>query len=1300
MQEPQPLNPGPNPESSALSEQRSGSHSAGEPKAFDPPTVRSALSSPLGSTGERIDPLTGKPGESRFRPAEKSEIVPLPIPGERIDAFDLAESIGVGGMGAVFRALDTGLDRQVALKILPPEQASDPEVVQRFYQEGRAAARLDHENIAAVYTIGHDGRYHYIAFEYIEGTTLRQRVERAGPVPVGDAIDFTLQIADALVHASSRSVVHRDIKPSNIIITPQGRAKLVDMGLARRFERGGDDGLTQTGMTLGTFDYISPEQARDPRDVDVRSDLYSLGCTLFHMLTGRPPFPGGTVIQKLIQHQEDTPPDVRDLNPSVPDDLAAVIVRLMAKDRDRRYQSPELLVRDLLTTAGTLGPRSVGTEEKVPTATVAPPAWWERHLVWALPTLLFFLVVIALFSGGQEGTGPSPYSGEPTTKLRPGPNSPLTKIDPQAPPGVATPGVTVITPVEATETTKGDSPTLGPSANPLPPGGPGEIMVDSTENLLEAIAAARPRETLVLTDDGPFLLDRDFRPVGELAGSAKDITIKADHGVHPVIQLAHRRGTAGNSPETLLAFKGGRVTLEGLEFLAESDDFSTPPSIVLAEGTELTIKGCVFRRPGISGDFDRPSDRLRNAAVLILPGARPLPAGDRPPALLVERSHFDEGQVGILATGPSDISLRDCTFAATDPVVWFENSRATTPVPADLTLRHVSVIAGQGAVLRFQGTLARVWAEDSAFGVAQDGEGTLVETDLVDAFSWRGRGNLFARFGTYLRTTGGRPDGIFLTINDPIAWAETRDSLRESGSTHRDVDIWAEENPLGLLATEPRNPTLAFRLAETTPGQEGIGARLGPFGDLSPPSRSVPPPRVANDTPPSTPSIPGNSITGASPVVNPTEEVLAGDPGGRPTTPAAKAQADDPPEMPVMPPSQSRTQQPPTEPIAEANGEPPTPPTSPDPTQIRSVQAMVEAIAKADPRGSVIKLPSTADWDLPPLEIRGGSTLRIEAEAGSKRPRLRFRPPVFDAMTAPKWFTLFDLQAGSLQIEGVDLVLPMSLAPREGRWSVFSVAPGTNLTLLNCTLTIEGEELESAAVIAGAGPNDPEPGANAPDPTPATVRITDSLIRVGRDVVDVSAGRRVLLDSNNVDFAAGGSLVHAHGLPRGQAVERISVNLRRTSARASGGVLFLESAPGEPELPRAEIKSWDSIFATDADEAPLLRVDSQEGLESVRDKIDWEGQGNGYHQISTYRRDQSAQLGAMPNLFNRPSWTVAVGDQETDPVHGDLKFAHEWAPQREPWTLLPEDLKLSPDSPSKLSGSSLERIPSPPSSRY
>ena len=363
------------------------------PSSPEPPTVVR----PSSSTARRLQAV------AHTGPAATA----LPLPGVLIGTFLLEEAIGAGGMGAVFRAHDAQLDRHVALKLLPLDQTGDPEVVQRFYQEGRSAARLDHENIARVFSIGQDGPNHYIAFEYIEGITVRRRVDENGPLPVSEAVDITLQIAQALVHAASRDVVHRDIKPSNIILTPQGRAKLVDMGLARRFERDADHGLTQSGMTLGTFDYISPEQARDPRDVDVRSDLYSLGCTLFQMLTGRPPFPGGTVLQKLLQHQEEPPPEIRGLNPAVPAELARIITKLMAKDRDRRYQSPEQLVRDLLAIAGQLG-LSVTPAEQHAWMAASHRVTWERHLVWFFPALAFLVVVAGLVWWGREPNTPLP----------------------------------------------------------------------------------------------------------------------------------------------------------------------------------------------------------------------------------------------------------------------------------------------------------------------------------------------------------------------------------------------------------------------------------------------------------------------------------------------------------------------------------------------------------------------------------------------------------------------------------------------------------------------------------------------------------------------------------------------------------------------------------------------------------------------------------------------------------------------------------------------------------------------------
>src|SRR5579862_964371 len=254
------------------------------------------------------------------------------VRGRSLAHFELIEPIGVGGMAAVLRARDKLLDRFVALKILPPEMAVDPEHVQRFHQEARAAAKLDHENIARVYYCGEDQKLHFIAFEFVEGQNLRTLLERRGRLPVKEAVHYLLQIATGLAHAAGRGVVHRDIKPSNIIIMPNGRAKLVDMGLARSLSPHDNRQLTQSGVTLGTFDYISPEQALEPRDADVRSDIYSLGCTFYHMLTGVAPVPEGTAAKKLHHHQHVAPLDPRQLNPEIPDEVAAILQRMMAKD--------------------------------------------------------------------------------------------------------------------------------------------------------------------------------------------------------------------------------------------------------------------------------------------------------------------------------------------------------------------------------------------------------------------------------------------------------------------------------------------------------------------------------------------------------------------------------------------------------------------------------------------------------------------------------------------------------------------------------------------------------------------------------------------------------------------------------------------------------------------------------------------------------------------------------------------------------------------------------------------------------
>jgi serine/threonine protein kinase len=356
------------------------------------------------------------PAISDESPTVISKNQPQPVPrpdehiadslrGRRLAHFELLEPIGVGGMAAVIRARDTQLDRPVALKVLPPEMADDPENVRRFHQEARSAAKLDHENIARVFFCGEDQKLHFIAFEFVEGENLRTILERRGRLPVQEALHYMLQIATGLAHAAARGVVHRDIKPSNIIITPTGRAKLVDMGLARMSETQTDLGLTQSGVTLGTFDYISPEQALEPRDADVRSDIYSLGCTFYHVLTGQPPVPEGTAAKKLHHHQHEAPLDPRQLNAEIPDEVAAILARMMAKDPRARYQRAEHLVQHLLLVAEKTGTATAEQPNGVlfVDAPLPDPPRTRPLLVAGLAAMIL-LVVILFF--GRSGSSP------------------------------------------------------------------------------------------------------------------------------------------------------------------------------------------------------------------------------------------------------------------------------------------------------------------------------------------------------------------------------------------------------------------------------------------------------------------------------------------------------------------------------------------------------------------------------------------------------------------------------------------------------------------------------------------------------------------------------------------------------------------------------------------------------------------------------------------------------------------------------------------------------------------------------
>jgi serine/threonine-protein kinase len=258
--------------------------------------------------------------------------------------YAMLERLGEGGMGAVFKARHRRLGRVVALKLIRKDRLANHDLVRRFQREIQAAAHLDHPNVVHAYDADQDRDTHFFAMEYVEGADLTRVVKQRGPLPAATACAYVRQAALGLQHAFEHGLVHRDIKPSNLLLTAKGDVvKILDMGLARVQQPAGEESgttLTHEGAVMGTPDYIAPEQARSARGVDIRADLYSLGCTLYFLLTGRVPFPGGTLAQKLLSHQLDEPRPVEELRPETPPAVTAVLRQLMAKRPEDRYQTP------------------------------------------------------------------------------------------------------------------------------------------------------------------------------------------------------------------------------------------------------------------------------------------------------------------------------------------------------------------------------------------------------------------------------------------------------------------------------------------------------------------------------------------------------------------------------------------------------------------------------------------------------------------------------------------------------------------------------------------------------------------------------------------------------------------------------------------------------------------------------------------------------------------------------------------------------------------------------------------------
>jgi serine/threonine-protein kinase len=332
--------------------------------------------------------------------------------------YRLEAKLGSGGMSTVYLARDDTLDRAVAVKVMHREMSEQADQLERFRQEARAVAKLSHPNVVAVIDAGEDGGHPYIVFEYVEGETLKQRINRIGALDPQEALAYAIEIARGLTVAHARNMVHRDIKPQNVLIDSEGRAKLTDFGISRQLEQ---DGMTATGRVLGTTDYVAPEQAMG-HPVDPRSDIYSLGVVLYEMLIGQVPFHADSQVGVAMKHVNEELPDVQARRPEVSAAAALVVERATEKEPAERYQDVGEMIDDLSTALEVEAARAGSTTGEATTILEAVPPPKRKlsaraRLSWAAVALLVLvaggaIAAVLLISSGGGGGGALKGKGE------------------------------------------------------------------------------------------------------------------------------------------------------------------------------------------------------------------------------------------------------------------------------------------------------------------------------------------------------------------------------------------------------------------------------------------------------------------------------------------------------------------------------------------------------------------------------------------------------------------------------------------------------------------------------------------------------------------------------------------------------------------------------------------------------------------------------------------------------------------------------------------------------------------------
>lgn len=1216
----------------------------------------------------------------------------MPLAGARVGNYELGPPIGVGGMATVYVAQDLSLERAVALKILPPKSAQDPEVLQRFLLEGKAAARLDHPNIARIFALGHDGSYYFLAFEYVEGRTVRQWIEDSGRIDIDQALEWSIQTAKALAHADRRGVVHRDIKPSNLIVTPGGQVKLVDLGLARRYESQGQLDLTQSGTTLGTFDYISPEQARDPRSVDVRSDLYSLGCTIFHMLAGAPPFPGLNVVQKLLHHQEKPAPDIRTINPEVPESLAALIARLMAKSPADRPSSADSCVKQLEAI------RDEQAAKALASVAEAEPNSVRSLLNWLVPASV---LTVAITFGAWLA---SESQRIPEGRDQPVPNETAQTASPEITPE---PEAAPIVP----RTLSADAATRKP---------PTTFRVKDGPSLAQAFRECTPGSVIVLSESARYELDSNEIPLMDKT----DLTLRGESGTRPVLvaaipgpeQAAERPAVAG-----LLRMRESRMTIQNVTFDLGTATGEWLGAAILAENCDLALRDVMFLTDSTPRKATGPFIRIGKSDYREDSAWRPL---------RIENCRFLGNRAAVGGRGSLDISIYDSAILGSEPLVEIAETDRETPWPCTIRIEHVNFQAtGFTPVLRLGNGAVAVRVRNSVFGPKPGVRMNLVSSRRPSRVDWFGRENLYGEMAAFMESPRVEEE-----IVNFAEWSHTDQVVREQSSlsTNRFVygpvesatlaaeGRWADafalnrgpwsDLPIGVRAWAAETAAAAERPENrevALANETGKGASRADRGEDRTTEPKQPQELAADAR--ILAKIPqverGNSILEPVPMPMPMQEEPAEKKSGSSASADGKritVVANSEPE--TSPARKSATESQPgqtveaiTDDLTNRRNANVTQPVADQKTTteaekrpvVRSAEEFRKALSEpAASQGSTIMLAAGSVIRIDSqLTLAEGRWL-IAAQPGTIRPRIVFEGQNRALIENRARWTIE--KAANLRLRGIDIEWTGN---EPGGERLFDVAPGTQAIFESCALTAKQARNDLFLFATTQGDMDDFADRSS---VRSNVRLIDCVVRASAGLMRCPGELRCEFEITGTLAIVGRPLITILAPERLQPSQSSRVQVNQSTIVLGSSLAIVNLGRAQADRPHLEFQVRRSILAGNAQaDNSLIEVQGADPDDELSDCVAWDGEEVAYHQWSTYRTDRNNLSGMLARRQNREEWQLSHTLQDHEPIHGDVDFSGGdfWGKNVKAWEAAPDDFAIAKGSSAIGLGASIDRLP-------